>query len=341
MARLKRVDGSDPGITRRRRGRGFEYVLSDGSRVRSKKTLQRIAELGIPPAWKDVWICTEENGHIQATGIDDAGRKQYLYHDRWRARRDQEKFDDMVEFAAALRRLRRRVEADLDGGDPTRERVLAGAVRLLDLGLFRIGGERYAEENRSYGLATVRKKHVALNGRAVVFDFNAKGGKRHRRELADPEAVEIVRQLKRRRGGGEELLAWKDGRRWRDVTSADINDYIKEVTGGNYSAKDFRTWNATVLAAVALAGEEASDGDRPKGQGARKRAVARAVKTVAGYLDNTPAVCRKSYIDPRVIDRFNSGTTIAPSLKRIVERSDPSEFPDREKIERAVLDLIS
>ena len=336
MARLKRVDCSDPGITRRRRGRGFEYVRVDGTRVRSKPTLKRIAELGIPPAWKDVWICVEDNGHIQATGFDDAGRKQYLYHESWRARRDQEKFDDMVEFAAALRKLRRRVGADLDGDDPTRDRVLAGAVRLLDLGFFRIGGERYAEENRSYGLATVRKKHVTLNGGSVEFDFRAKGGKRHRRELADPEAVELVRQLKRRRGGGEELLAWKNGRRWRDVSSADINAYIKEATGGDYSAKDFRTWNATVLAAVALAGEEEAET-----HGARKRAVARAVKTVAGYLDNTPAVCRNSYIDPRVIDRFNAGTTIASRLKRIVAGSDPSEFPDREKIERAVLDLIS
>jgi DNA topoisomerase IB len=336
MARLKRVDCSDPGITRRRRGRGFEYVRVDGSRVRAPGTLKRIAELGIPPAWKDVWICTEVNGHIQATGMDDAGRKQYLYHEAWRTRRDQEKFDDMVAFAAGLRKLRRRTEADLDGREPTRERVLAGAVRLLDLGLFRIGGERYAEENQSYGLATVRKKHVSLNGESVSFDFRAKGGKRHRRELADPETVELVRQLKRRRGGGEELLAWKQGRRWRDVSSADINDYIKEATAGDYSAKDFRTWNATVLAAVALAGEEEA-----KTTGARKRAAARAVKTVAGYLDNTPAVCRKSYIDPRVIDRFNSGTTIAPRLKRIVAGSDPSEFPEREKIERAVLDLIN
>jgi DNA topoisomerase IB len=336
MPRLRRVDCSDPGITRRRRGRGFEYVRIDGTQVRDRGTLDRIAGLGIPPAWKDVWICTEANGHIQATGIDDAGRKQYLYHDAWRTRRDQQKFDDMTEFATALKRLRRRIDADLDGTEPTRERVLAGAVRLLDLGFFRIGSERYAEENRSYGLATVRKKHVTLNGGSILFDYRAKGGKRHRRELADPELLPLVRQLKRRRGGGEELLAYKDDRRWRDVTSTDINGYIKAVTGGDYSAKDFRTWNATVLAAVALANEEEA-----KTTAARKRAVARAVKTVAGYLDNTPAVCRSSYIDPRVIDRYNSGTTIAPRLKRIVSGSDPTEFPDRGRIERAVLDLIS
>lgn len=336
MARLKRVDCSDPGITRRRRGSGFEYVRVDGTRIRAKGTLKRIAELGIPPAWKDVWICTEANGHIQATGWDDAGRKQYLYHEAWRTRRDQEKFDDMADFARALRRLRRRIDSDLIGRQPTRDRVLAAAVRLLDLGFFRIGGERYAEENRSFGLATVRKKHVTLNGDSIVFDFRAKGGKRHRRELADPELLPLVRDLKRRRGGGEELLAYKQGRRWCDVTSADINDYIKEATGGDYSAKDFRTWNATVLAAIALAGEEKADT-----ASSRKRAVARAVKTVAGYLDNTPAVCRRSYIDPRVIDRFNDGTTVRPSLKRIVAAGDPSEFPDREKIERAVLRLVS
>jgi DNA topoisomerase-1 len=336
MPRLRRVDCSDPGITRRRRGRGFEYVRIDGTRVRDRGTLNRIAELGIPPAWKDVWICTEANGHIQATGIDDAGRKQYLYHDAWRTRRDQQKFDDMTEFAAALRRLRRRIDTDLHAKEPTRERVLAGAVRLLDLGFFRIGSERYAEENRSYGLATVRKKHVTLNGGSIMFDYRAKGGKRHRRELADPELLPLVRQLKQRRGGGEELLAYRENRRWRDVTSTDINGYIKAVTGGDYSAKDFRTWNATVLAAVALANEEEA-----KTTAARKRAVARAVKTVAGYLDNTPAVCRSSYIDPRVIDRYNAGTTIAPQLKRIVSGSDPTEFPDRGRIERAVLDLIS
>ncbi|MDP9187968.1 MAG: DNA topoisomerase IB, partial [Actinomycetota bacterium] len=274
--------------------------------------------------------------HIQATGVDDAGRKQYLYHPDWRTRRDQLKFDEMTEFAAALPRLRKRLERDLRGDEPSRERVLAGAVRLLDLGFFRVGGERYAKENRTYGLATVKKSHVTCERDAVVFDYRAKGSKRHKREISEPEVERLVRELKRRRGGGEELLAYKDGRRWRDVSSADINAYIKEVTGGEFSAKDFRTWNATVLAAASIAVLD----DGAESAAARKRVVTKAVKKVASYLDNTPAVCRSAYIDPRVIDRYEAGATIADRLEEIVEDAEPSEFPERDEIEKAVLELI-
>ena len=337
MPRLRRSDPNEPGLTRVRRGNGFSYKREDGTAVKAKGELERITSLGIPPAWKDVWISKDALGHIQATGVDAAGRKQYLYHPDWRTRRDQQKFDEMTDFGKALPKLRRRLNADLRGEDVTRERVLAGAVRLLDLGFFRVGGERYAQENKTYGLATVRKSHVTLSRDAALFDYRAKGAKRHRREVAEPEVQRLVRQLKRRRGGGEELLAWKDGRRWRDVTSADINAYIKEVTGGEFSAKDFRTWNATVLAAASVA--TLDDGAETKA--ARKRVINKAVKRVATYLDNTPAVCRSSYIDPRVFDRYEGGTTISSGLKRIAAETEPSEYADREKIEKAVLRLIS
>lgn len=327
MPRLRRSDVSDPGLTRVRRGGGFSYARPDGSAVKDRSVLARVAELGIPPAWKDVWICTDDRGHIQATGYDDAGRKQYLYHPDWRTRQDQRKFDEMTEFAAALPKLRRRLDRDLQGDEPTRERVLAGAIRLIDLGFFRVGSERYAAQNRTYGIATLKKSHVTCERDAVLFDFTAKGSKRHRREISEPQVQRLVRQMKRRRGGSDELLAWKDGRRWRDVTSADINEHIKEVTGGEFSAKDFRTWNATVLAAVSIA---ALDAEAPaETKPARKRIVNKAVKRVAAFLDNTPAVCRGSYIDPRVIDRYERGEKISTRLR------------SRDSIEKAVLGLIA
>lgn len=253
MPRLRRIDCSAPGITRRRRGRGFEYLDERGQRITEPAVPDRIKELAIPPAWRDVWICTHRMGHIQATGTDDAGRKQYRYHDAWRERRDREKFESMVEFARALPDLRRRVERDLSADGIGRERVLACAARLLDRGFFRIGSEDYAEENGTYGLATMHKRHVTIDGGLVTFDYRSKGGSRRVQALEDPELAELVRVLKRRRGGGEELLAYKRGGRWVDVKSADINDYVREATGGDFTAKDFRTWNATVLAAVALA----------------------------------------------------------------------------------------
>jgi DNA topoisomerase IB len=297
--------------------------------VHDDATLERIRALAIPPAWADVWICADPNGHLQATGIDAAGRKQYRYHDAWRARRDRQKFDDMIAFARALPRLRRRVTRDLRGdenGDgPGRERVLACAARMLDLGFFRIGSESYAEGNGSYGLATIRKPHVRVTDHGVVFDYPAKSGQRRMHEIADPDVRAIVAALKRRRGGPDELLAYRAGRRWVDVRSDDINDYLKDRSGTAISAKDFRTWNGTVLAAVALA-ELAG---RPAGKTARKRAVSAAVKQVALYLGNTPAVARSSYIDPRVVDRFQDGQTIAPLHKK-----------GRMTIEKAVLDLI-
>jgi DNA topoisomerase-1 len=217
----------------------------------------------------------------------------------------------------------------------TRARDLAGATRLLDLGFFRIGGEDYAEENDSYGLATLLKRHVRLERDSVVFDYEAKSGKQRVQAITDPAVREIVAALKRRRGGGPELLAYREGRRWVDVRSDDVNEYVKAATAEEHSAKDFRTWNATVLAAVALAG-----GDRPETKTARKRMVRAAIEGVAAYLGNTPAVCRASYIDPRVIDRYQSGWTIWPTLERLGGEPDLADERVRAKIESAVLDLI-
>jgi DNA topoisomerase-1 len=249
MPRLRRSDCSAPGIRRVRRGRGFSYADDEGERIDDPETLDRIRALVIPPGWDEVWICPYPNGHIQAIGTDARGRKQYRYHDEWRRRRDGEKFEQMVEFARALPKVRRKTAWALRGREPSRERVLAGAVRLLDRGFFRAGGEAYAEENETYGLATILKRHVRLlPGNLLVFDYPAKGGKRRLQSIVDPAVYRPVAELKARRGGGDELLAYKNSRTWRDVRSADVNDHIKKLTGGDFSAKEFRTWNATVLA---------------------------------------------------------------------------------------------
>ncbi len=338
--RLRRADCSAPGIRRKRHGKGFSYHDDEGAKVDEPDVLERIAELGIPPAWEDVWICPDANGHLQATGTDAAGRKQYRYHDAWRARRDQEKFDDMVRFAKVLPKLRDRVEADLgDCKELDRACVLACAVRLLERGFFRIGSEEYAVENASYGLATMRKSHVTIDDDGLmVFDYPAKSGQRRHQGVIDERVSTIVAALKRRRGGGQDLLAYKERRRWRDVRSEDINGYLKEATGGDFSAKDFRTWNATALAAVALA----VSGHAAGSVSARKRAMTRAVKEVASYLGNTPAVCRASYIDPRVFDAYRAGLTIRPALERVALAVEPGELPIHQPLlERAVLDLLN
>jgi DNA topoisomerase I len=336
MVRTRRVDCSAPGIRRARRGRGFSYVGVDGEPVRDPELLARIRALVIPPAWRDVWICPIANGHLQAVGTDAAGRRQYLYHEAWRTRRDQEKFDHMLEFARVLPGLRERAAAHLGGEGLTRERVLACATRLLDRGFFRMGSEGYAEQNQTYGLATIEKRHVRLDGDVIAFDYVTKGGKQRLQSVLDPEAHEVVAALLRRRGGGPELLAFRRGRAWVDVRSEDVNAYIKEQTGGDFTAKDFRTWTATVLAAVALA----SSFPVARSRMARTRAVRRAVEEVAQYLGNTPAVCRASYIDPRVFDRYRSGLTVAAALERLGEVDEPGEPAHQGAVEAAVLDLI-
>jgi DNA topoisomerase I len=335
VARLRRVDCSGPGIRRRRRGKGFEFLDEEGNRIDEPSVIDRIRELAIPPAWEDVWICPYPLGHIQATGTDAAGRKQYRYHDLWRERRDREKFESMIGFAQALPRLRRRVARDLRKDGMPRDKALACAVRLLDRGFFRIGSEDYAEENDTYGIATMQKRHVTVGDDQVVFDYEAKGNQRRLQSIGDPEVAAVVDQLKRRRGGGDGLLAYKDGRRWVDVKSSDINEYVKAAAGAEFSAKDFRTWSGTVLAAVALAVSAPAQ----RSKGSRKRAKTRAIKEVAHYLGNTPAVARSSYIDPRVFDRFDGGLTIAGVLPELGD--DVEAWPDLQgEIEEGVLDLI-
>jgi DNA topoisomerase I len=305
--RLRRSDCRREGIARRRSGRGFSYRDADGERVADEETLARIRELAIPPAWEEVWICPDPFGHLQATGVDAAGRKQYLYHERWQQRQAERKFQAVREFAAALPRLRRAVTADLRRQGMPRERALACAVRLLDLGFFRVGGEVYAEENESFGLATVRREHVSVREGEVVFDFPAKSGQRRVQSIRDPAARRAIEAMRRRRSGPEDLLAWRDEGEWRDVRSDDVNAYIQEKIGAGFSAKDFRTWHGTVLAAVELAGEP-----EPASEAAAKRSVKAAIARVAEALGNTPAVCRRSYVDPRVIERFRDGETIRP-----------------------------
>ena len=340
MARLRRASPHEPGIRRRRHGRGFSYVAPTGEPVRDPEVLARIRSLAIPPAWTDVWICPFEEGHLQAVGTDAAGRRQYRYHDRWQQHRQRQKYGHMLEFAAALPSLRARVAEDLARPRPDRRLVLAAAVRLLDLGFFRIGSEAYAEQNGSYGLATIKRRDVSVREDTVQFDYIAKGGKRRIQQVRDPDVAVIVRTLKARRGGGDELLAVKENRLWRDVRSTDVNDYLREVSGADFTAKDFRTWHATVLAAVALARTEPSNTMTGK-----RRAVSRAVGQVSESLGNTPAVCRTSYIDPRVIDRFWDGWTIEAVLRGEGAHGEagagvPDDAAPREAIEAAVVDLV-
>jgi len=330
--RLRRSDPSSPGHARRRCGKGFMYLGEDGARITDAEVVARITALVIPPAWEGVWISPDPFGHIQATGLDQAGRKQYLYHPRWRERRDLQKFDDMIAFARALPALRSVVEHDIALGDMSREQVLACAARLLDRGFFRIGSEVYAVNNETYGLATMLKRHVTCSGEVIRFDYVAKESKRRVQAITDPQVAGIVSTLKRRRSGGEELLAYKRGGRWCGVRSADINAYLKAATGSDVSAKDFRTWGATVLAAVGVAVIEPAELSRT----GRKRAIVRAVKEVAFYLGNTPAVARNSYIDPRIFDRFRDGQTIRLELVGAVPDATAIQGP----VEEAVLDLL-
>jgi DNA topoisomerase-1 len=330
--RLRRVRCTGPGYARRRSGRGFRYADEDGRPIRDPETVERIRALAIPPAWTDVWICADPNGHLQAVGTDDAGRRQYLYHERWRSRRDREKFERMARFGLVLPDVRDGCEHDLGRRGLSRERVLACAVSLMDLAVFRVGSESYAQANGSFGLATLRKRDVRVKGDTMSFDFNAKGGKRQVVEIRSGELAPLVRRLKERRGGGTELLAFRDGTSWRDVRSADINAYLKGLAGEEFSAKDFRTFHATVLAAVGLARTELASTSTTS----RTRAVSAVIREVADFLGNTPAVCRTSYVDPRVVDRFVEGRTID------LARLDPEAIDRdaRERIEAAVLDLL-
>ena len=306
-----------------------------GKAVRDEQELERIRALAIPPAWTDVWVCADELGHIQAVGTDAAGRRQYLYHPAWREQRDREKFKRLPEFAKALIPARKALAADLALKGLVRERVMACAIRLLDIGTFRVGGEDYAEENESYGLATLEKRHITVSAGGIDFQFVAKGGIEQSQRIEDRLVLPTLLALKRRRGKPTDpLLAYRVGKGdWHDVSSAEINQWLKDLVGPDYSAKDFRTWNGTVLAAIKLAGRA----DAPD----RAKAVTAAIEEVAEILGNTPAVCRASYVDPRVIARYKRGQTIEASLKRLARQGTSRDFADRTEIERAVVRLIS
>jgi DNA topoisomerase IB len=314
--RLKRADCSAAGISRARRGRGFTYTDAEGVRVQDSETLERIRELAIPPAWEDVWICPDPFGHIQATGIDAAGRKQYLYHEAWQRRAAARKYESAREFAAALPRLRRAASRDLAREGMPRERALACAVRLLDLGFFRVGGELYAETNESYGVATILREHVSVSDGEVVFDFPAKSGQRRVQSIRDRDVRGAIEAMRRRRSGPDDRLAYRERDGWHDVRSEDVNENIQDKIGEEFSAKDFRTWHGTVLAAAELAAA-----GPPSSKTAAEGAIREAVKRVAERLGNTPAVCRRSYVDPMVLDRYRAGETIElpPTDRKVLQ----------------------
>lgn len=347
--RLRRSDPSKPGIRRVRRGKGFSYVAADGGTI-DKETRQRIRDLVIPPAWKDVWICPEANGHIQAVGSDEAGRKQYLYHPDWHEAQARDKHQRVRRLARRLPQVRQTVRRDLAKPGRPRERVLAAALRMLDAGLFRSGGDRYERDNGSHGVATLKRDHVTVHGNAVEFCFPAKSGIEREAMIEDAALAKAVRTFRRGGPSTGRLLSYQTPAGWHDVTSADINSYFKELAGDEFTVKDLRTWGATVLAAVLLAEmpgvdvelEEATDKEKD-------RAQREAVRLVAEHLGNTPAVARASYVDPEVIEKHDEGIALTSAWKRKLtladrrrlERGELANARKRDALERAVLRLLS
>jgi DNA topoisomerase-1 len=329
--RLRHVTDRAPGITRQRAGKGFRYRAADGSFVRSPQTLARIRSLAIPPAWTHVWICALPSGHLQAVGRDARGRKQYRYHPRWRAVRDETKYARLAAFGRALPSIRRRVHEDMRRAGLPREKVLATVVGLLETTLIRVGNEEYARQNGSYGLTTLRAKHVRVNGARVRLQFVGKGGKPHVVDLDDRRLARVVRRC--RELPGHELFQYvdEDGRR-QSLDSADVNAYLREISGQAFTAKDFRTWGGTVLAAAALRGLEPGSPTR-----ARKQIV-QAVATVAQQMRNTPAICRKSYIHPAIFEAFEA-SALGPAIA-VVERGHRGPCLTLQSGERAVLRVL-
>jgi DNA topoisomerase-1 len=327
--RLRRSDLSKPGYGRRRAGKGFSYLDTDSSILKDAATIERIKALVIPPAWTDVWISPDERGHIQATGYDAAGRKQYLYHRVWRSTQDEAKFDHALEVAERLPEMRSKLCGDLSSRGLTKSRVLAAIVRLLDMGMFRVGSDQYAqrEEDPSFGLSTLRPEHVRTRGGCVMLEFPGKSGVEHAHPVEDGEVCQVLRDLKRRRKGETRLFAyWNPATRsWRDIRADEINEYLRAITGEQMTAKDFRTWHGTVKAAEELA----VVGPQPT-KAKRKRAVAHAMKEVAELLGNTPTVARASYVDPRVIELYDEGKV-----------ADVSEDDTHEQAEEEVLELLT
>ena len=316
-AGLRYVNDQKPGITRHARGKDFLYRTPDGKPLRDADTLARIRHLVIPPAWTEVWISPHANGHIQATGRDARGRKQYRYHERWRQHRDENKFERMMGFARVLPRIRRRVSRDLKRPGMPREKVIATVVRLLEVTLIRVGNDEYARTNNSYGLTTMRNRHVRVAHGDIQFSFRGKSGKRHQISVHDARLAKIVRKCQDM--PGQDLFEYEEDGKPRDVTSEDVNSYLREITGEEYSAKDFRTWAGTVLAAIALRQFEGA----VKGRQAKKNIVT-AVEAVARMLGNTPAVCKKCYIHPEVLNSYLAGQTIETVKQRLAEKVDTS-----------------
>lgn len=327
MTRLRRVSPDGPGWSRRRCGSGFRYLDGDGKSL-SPDDVIRVKALTIPPAWTDVWICPHGNGHLQAVGTDAAGRRQYLYHPAWRDRQDAEKHDRVLTMGRRLPGVRQRVLAELADAEPDRDGVLAAAVRLLDLGLFRVGSDEYAETNGSFGLTTLELRHVTRAGHALTFRFEAKSGLDQHVEIDDALVAGLLARLTRRRDPHARLLAWRRGRSWIELTPSEINEHLQDLFSLQVTAKDFRTWHGTVIAASALAGST------PAASAAkRRRQVRAAIAEAAEALGNTPAVAERSYVDPRVFERFEEGRTIAPA------RAGAEQ--DQGRLDRAVVRLLS
>jgi DNA topoisomerase-1 len=332
-AGLRYVTDSAPGITRRRAGKGFSYRDLHGRPITAPQELARLRALAVPPAWTDVWICPDRRGHVQATGRDARGRKQYRYHNEWRAIRDAHKFDRVLIFARALPQIRARIDADLGRHGLPREKVLATVVRLLETTLIRVGNAEYARENKSFGLTTIRHRHVEINGSTIAFEFRGKGGKVHKVSTRDRRLARIVRACHEL--PGQELFQYIDdeGVR-RDVDSADVNAYLQEISGEPFTAKDFRTWAGTVLASLALSEFESFDT-----KAAAKRNVTRAIEHVSNHLGNTVAVCRKSYIHPAILDSYLDGSLLE-FLKGRVEEALREELDGLSGEEAAVLAFL-
>jgi DNA topoisomerase-1 len=320
---LTRSDPHGPGITRERISGGFRYHDLSGTEVTSPETLHRVNALRIPPAWTDVWISADPLGHIQATGVDSRGRTQYRYHQVWREQRDAQKFAHMLRFAAALHGLRSAMETDLGGRHLDRPRVTAAAVRLIDLGLFRIGGEKYAELDHHYGATTLQKHDVTVTRDGVAFDYIAKEGKRRTIIVTDDAVRSVVRVLLSTDSGSDSLFSFRDGDAWRPLRSHEVSSYIATRAGGHFTAKEFRTWNATVLMALLLANADPAPTERR-----RKSTVTAAVRGVADWLGDTPAVARAAYIDPRVMDRYTADGQLAviPRLPALLPAAAEAEI---------------
>jgi DNA topoisomerase-1 len=332
-AGLVYVSDEEPGIRRRKAGKGFVYVGPDGKALRDEAVLKRIRSLAVPPAYKDVWICLDPRGHIQATGRDDKGRKQYRYHPRWREVRDSNKYEHMLEFAAALPALRERITADMARRGLPREKVLATVVHLLETTLIRVGNADYAKQNKSYGLTTLRDRHVRIEGGELRFEFKGKSGKTWKLRLHDRRIARVVKACQDI--PGQHLFQYiDDGGERQQVTSADVNAYLREATGRDVTAKDFRTWHGTVLAAMALREFELVDG-----QAKAKKNIKAAIERVSARLGNTPTICRKCYVHPEVVNAYLDGSVIEEVTEEIEAELD-TDITRLKREEAAVLALL-